>query len=179
MLVMKGTQANKGPSNEEIIMATQVQIGSVVVRWHDTRHVHEVPGNDAGAAWDIETGGELTVALSATAAPLSDVIRAVRAAQDFAAAAEMEYCQPGGEMSLVAEGLDDMGDIVLRIWRDGRRCDAVPVREMASLVPCGYTQGGGETSVAWMRDIARIFRDRPRDEWHDAIRALRPSAPAT
>lgn len=129
----------------------------------DTRVAYEV-GPDEGVAWDYEEHGGIYISITAAAPVSLDVMsRVMYAARRYEAVAQMaDICQPHpGEQRLQAESIDDLGDVVLRIYRGERRCDAMAVRVMAHLDPRQYSQAGpvAQAAVAWMRDVAIIIRD--------------------
>lgn len=142
-----------------------VIIDGVKIEWSDTRRsfATEAPGE----AWDIESSGSYDVYVSSVRATPDAMSRALGVAQDMQVACDLYLAC--GEQQLELEGCDDMGDMLLRVYRGDKKCGLIPVRDLAHLDPDQYPDPTAKKAVKWMRDVALILRDKPRKEWHDAI----------
>jgi hypothetical protein len=132
-----------------------VRIGAATVEWFLLRTGHE---DETG---DVDVRDHDSITISAAKAPLDDMARAVAAAKQLKFARHSPMICPHSDAWMQAVGLDDMGGVVLQIYRGDAKKSAAPVRELAHMDPANYSGGGPEAvaSVAWMRDVARAVRD--------------------
>ena len=132
----------------------QATLDGVTIAWHDTRRmVRSEPD-------DMELAGSLKITITATDASLVAIQAAALNAQILQTVGELDdmFC-PYSDSRLRTEGLDNLGDVMLRIYRGDRRCDAAPSREMARFDPARYSKDpSAAKSVGWMRDVGRAIQ---------------------
>jgi len=110
---------------------------------------------------DMEMRGDFTITITAQNASLDAIASAYLDARILKKVADLgDMLCPHSDSWLRPIGLDDLGDVMLQMYRGERKCDAAPVREMAHFDPANFTKAGevAMRSIGWMRDVAIAIR---------------------